>query len=64
MCVNGKEIPLNTPCTIAQYLNQEGFRTERVAVERNGEIISHDHLNEITLCDNDILEIITYMGGG
>lgn len=64
MRINGKEIPLQQPITLARYLEQEGYDSKRVAVERNGEIVPKAAFREIDLSDADTLEIVHFVGGG
>ena len=42
MQVNGEQVTLETPVSVADYLEAHGFRAERVAIELNGEIIPRD----------------------
>jgi len=41
-----------------------GLKTDRVAVEHNGEIASKPVWSEIPLADGDRLEIVHFVGGG
>ena len=42
MQVNGEQVTLETPVSVADYLEAHGFRAERVAIELDGEIIPRD----------------------
>lgn len=64
MIVNGKETILKRAVTLQDYLEQLGYRTDRVAVERNGLIVPKDSYKECILSDSDILEIVHFVGGG
>ena len=37
---------------------------ERIAVERNGEIIPKTSYQDIILQDGDVLEVVSFVGGG
>ena len=51
MQVNGEQVTLETPVSVADYLEAHGFRAERVAIELNGEItVSYTHLTLPTIC--------------
>ncbi|MGN0595592.1 MAG: sulfur carrier protein ThiS [Hominimerdicola sp.] len=64
MKVNGEQITLEKDFTVMSYLQEKGFRTDRVAVELNGEILPKK-LYEVTyLKDSDSMEIVQFMGGG
>lgn len=64
MRMNGKETPLRQPVTLARYLEQEGYDSKRVAVERNGEIVPKAAFQDTELSDADTLEIVHFVGGG
>jgi len=50
--------------TLNNYLTQEGYRKERVAVELNGSIIPRSAYAQTRLIDNDKIEIVQFVGGG
>lgn len=50
--------------TLAEYLAHAGYRTERIAVECNGEIVPRDSYGERVLEDGDVLEVVSFVGGG
>lgn len=64
MQVNGKQVPLEAPMTLTQFLTQSGYRISRIVVERNLEIVPKEQYDTVMLSDSDTLEIITFMGGG
>ena len=47
--------------TVAQYLAQAGWDAARLAVERNGDIVTRARY---VLEDGDVLEIVRFVGGG
>lgn len=62
--VNGKHEALITPVSLQAYLEKQGYRDTRVAVERNGQIVPRAAYGETVLCDSDTLEIVSFVGGG
>ena len=64
MRVNGVEIVLNEKCALKDFLLKEGYDIMRVAVERNGEIVMKSGFDTVKLSDDDILEIVAFIGGG
>lgn len=62
--VNGKEIMLNRPLTVAEYLEENDYQINRIAVELNYEILSKSSYSSTTLKEGDILEIVSFVGGG
>ena len=64
MKLNGKHRTLEKKTTITNFLKKEGYNEERVAVEQNGIIISKDKFKTEYITDDDILEIVQFVGGG
>ncbi|MCL2036598.1 MAG: sulfur carrier protein ThiS [Oscillospiraceae bacterium] len=64
MCVNGIQIALERQISLQDFLLKEGYNTSRVAVEKNGGIISKKSFETEMLNDNDKLEIVNFVGGG
>jgi len=61
--INGQ--PVNaTGLTLAAYLQQAGYRLERIAVEYNGSIVPRSLYDQTVLTDEDKLEIVQFVGGG
>ena len=61
---NGKQIALEMPVTVLEFLQQQGYNAQRVAVERNGEIVRRADFEKELLRDEDTLEVVTFVGGG
>ena len=64
MQVNGEQVKLDTPVSVADYLEAHGFRAERVAIELNGEIIPRDKCADAMLDDQCVMEIVQFVQGG
>lgn len=64
MKVNGKNEPLFEPVLLSNYLENKGFNTGRIAVERNGDIVPKSAYDSTILSDADTLEIVHFVGGG
>lgn len=62
--VNGRERDFVPNTTIAQLLEQMGYNLIRVAVECNGKIVPKKHLAETLTTDGDVLEVVSFVGGG
>ncbi len=61
--INGEEQNLEgTPLT--DYLNSANYCSGRIAVERNGEIVPRQTYEQVILQDGDVLEIVSFVGGG
>lgn len=65
--VNGQEraVPeLQTGATLEQLLGALGLKQDRVAVERNGEIVSRSAWAATAVAEGDRFEIVHFVGGG
>ena len=62
--VNGETIDLPDGLTVSALLQHLGVRAERVAVERNGAVVRKARHGEEKLAQGDVLEIVTFVGGG
>lgn len=67
LVVNGSEklveaIAAGAPMT--DFVATLGFRPDRVAVERNGEIVPRAEWGTCTLAEGDKLEVVHFVGGG
>jgi sulfur carrier protein len=63
LTVNGK-IEETDKKNILEYLNSKNVVPEKVVIEHNGKIIKRNELGNISLNENDILEVIRFVGGG
>ena len=61
MQVNGEQVTLETPVSVADYLEAHGFRAERVAIEL---IIPRDKRADAMLDDQCVMEIVQFVQGG
>lgn len=64
LCVNGKETPYRPDMTLAHLLEELGYDTKRIAVERNQEIIPKSQYETTRLEEGDHLEVVRFVGGG
>ena len=62
--VNGQEKPLDAELLLSDFLEQEGYLRARIAVELNGEIIPGSQYGKMRLKDGDVLEVVSFVGGG
>ncbi len=62
--VNGESVELPEGLTVAGLLQHLGIRGERVAVERNGEVVRRARHAEEKLAPDDVLEVVAFVGGG
>ena len=50
--------------TLAEYLETTSFDTRRIAVEINGEIVPKAQYANTLINDGDIIEVVSFVGGG
>lgn len=62
--VNGEALSLPASMTAAEFLEANGYQVSRIAVERNGEILPKSQYGETMLAEGDVLEIVSFVGGG
>jgi len=62
--VNGEPMELPEGLTVAALLQHLGVRGDRVAVEQNGEVVKKARHGEQRLRSGDVVEIVTFVGGG
>lgn len=62
--VNGEHKRVSAGLTIIQLAEQLGLVPEKIAVERNLEVVPRSTLGEVMVRDGDELEIVHFVGGG
>jgi sulfur carrier protein len=65
--INGEEREFTDPpmpFTLAALVETLGMKADRVAVERNRDIVPRDRWGETPLNDGDRLEVVHFVGGG
>ena len=50
--------------TLMEYLDTTTYNPQRSAVERNGEIVPKAQYSNTILQDNDVIEVVSFVGGG
>ena len=50
--------------SVSEYLASADYRKERVAVELNGEILTKSLYDSTVLSENDVMEVVSFVGGG
>ncbi len=62
--VNGKQVQLERPTPLLDYIASLGVDARAVAVELNGEILQREAYPSATLDAGDHVEIVRMVGGG
>ena len=50
--------------TLAEYLGATSYDLKRIAVEINGQIVPKAKYAETLLKDGDVVEVVSFVGGG
>ena len=61
--INGEEKEMAGK-NLLEFLKETGFEPERVVVERNLIIIPKDQLGNVIIQDEDVIEVLRFVGGG
>ncbi len=64
MKINGVEKEYAQGISLAEVLAEEGYLDDRIAVERNEEIVPKSEYSKVLLKDTDCLEVVRFVGGG
>jgi sulfur carrier protein len=55
---------LNPPVELTRLIAALGLKPDRIAIERNGEIVYRTAWDQTPIVDGDRLEIVHFVGGG
>ena len=61
--INGKD-ESTAGITVSDYLLSNGYDIRRVAVEKNGYIVPKSKYEAVYLLDGDVVEVVSFVGGG
>ena len=61
--VNGEDVAADGRMLL-DYLQEVGYTPARIAVERNGEIVPRATYESVRLAAGDVVEIVSFVGGG
>ena len=62
--INGRDVELDGPTRLGDYLRSLGVDPRGVAVELNERILERSELAGTTLGEGDVVEIVRMVGGG
>ena len=61
--INGKYEEINN-INLLDYLTKNKYRTDRIVVDFNGNIIKKEDFEKIDIKNTDKIEIVCFVGGG
>ena len=62
--LNGKKITIKPKITIFDLLKRFKLNNKKVAIEHNGIIVPVNNYKKKILRDNDVIEVVHFIGGG
>jgi len=62
--VNGESKELSGPTSLAELITQLDLPAARVAIELNRSVVRRNEWSTTTLQDDDLIEIVHFVGGG
>lgn len=62
--VNGISREEGAGLVLSEFLERAGYVQDRIAVERNGELVRRAEYANLVLAAGDTLEIVQFVGGG
>ncbi|MEG0843951.1 MAG: sulfur carrier protein ThiS [Romboutsia sp.] len=64
MKLNGKNLDFKENMTILTLLKSIGIEIDRVVVEINLDIVENEQYDKYILKEDDVIEVIRFVGGG
>lgn len=61
--INGENVDIDE-IRLSDYLAENGFKSERIAVECNEAMVPKAEYDDYVLHSGDIVEIVSFVGGG
>lgn len=64
MKINGKETALEKSVALDVLMEEKGFDVKKIAVMKNGNIVPKAEYSNTIICNEDSLEVVSFVGGG
>jgi sulfur carrier protein len=62
--INGQQESIEKPVSLSALVAAKGLCPEKIVVEHNLSIIAREDWSKITIKDRDMVEIVSFVGGG
>ncbi|NLK22255.1 MAG: sulfur carrier protein ThiS [Epulopiscium sp.] len=62
--LNGKKEILENKMTLTELILSKGLNPDTIVVEHNSNLIKKEEWSSVSLKENDILEVLRFVGGG
>lgn len=64
LVINGENIELKNSSNIAEMLVERGLNGSMFVIEKNKEIVQKEDYFKTPLTESDIVEVVSFFGGG
>ena len=64
MTINGVSKTGYANATVAEMLQREDYKISQVAIELNEQILPKGQYEDTVLKEDDVIEVVSFMGGG
>ena len=62
--INGKSEKIKIKSTLEEIVSKKGLCANNLVLEHNANIVPKEKWKHIILTENDIIEIVSFVGGG
>ena len=62
--LNGEDCQATAGTRLVDFLAARGIDPERIALERNREVVPRERQAELRLAEGDVFEVVHFVGGG
>ncbi len=62
--LNGEAVSAGAGTRLLDLLASRGVSPERIAVERNGQVVPRGGHRDIVMAEGDVFEVVHFVGGG
>ena len=62
--LNGENIPIKDQILLTEIIKNKNLKIKNIVIELNEKILKKDEIENIRICENDVLEILSFVGGG
>lgn len=62
--INGESKEKYSGNTVEEMIAKEGYQKSQIAVEINGVIVSKQTYNDTVIHSGDVIEVVSFVGGG
>ena len=64
ICLNGNQVSDCEGLSLEDFIAKQNFEKNKITVEINGEIIPKKDYETVQIKENDVIEVVSFVGGG